>query len=229
MSLPLRNDKESFMPHSQAAALELLASRICHDLISPVGAINNGVEFLQESGGADDGDAIDLIAYSASQAAAKLQVFRLAYGAGGRDPSIKLETVHTIFGDFLGQDGRIKQEWDPFKPLGYEEIPLGLCKILMGALMLACETLPRGGTIKVEAGETDQTLVIAEGQDAAPRPNMTEALGRTLPVSELDPRLIHAYVLSMIAEQYGFTVAMETYQEGSVRVRIGAAPTSGSL
>ncbi len=221
------------MPTADAAVLELLASRICHDLISPVGAVNNGVEFLEESGGGD-AEAIELIAYSAGQAAAKLQVFRLAYGAGGKDPSIKPENVHTIFGEFLGKDGRIKQDWDPFKPLGFEEAPAAFCKILMGSLMLACEMLPRGGTIRVEAGEQpNQTVLIAEGQDAAPRPHMAEALDRTLPVESLDPRLVHAYVLSLIAEQYGLTVAMTADQAGSARLLLAgcgeaAAPESGT-
>ncbi len=72
--------------------LEVLASRVCHDLISPVGAVHN-VEFLQETGIEGGADAIALIAHSAQQAAAKLQIFRLAYGAGGRDPNIKPEDV----------------------------------------------------------------------------------------------------------------------------------------
>jgi histidine phosphotransferase ChpT len=198
-----------------ATVLELLASRICHDLISPVGAVNNGVEFLQEMG-ADAGDeAIELIAYSAHQASAKLQAFRMAYGAGGRDPNIKLENVHHTFGELIGKDSRVRQEWDPQLKLNYEELPIGLCKVLLGTLMLAIEVLPRGGVIRVAAGEGAETTVTAEGQDAAPRPNMAEALDRSLPTAELDPRLVHAYALSLIAAQYGLVVRMEK-QDGKV-------------
>ncbi len=210
-----------------ATVLELLASRICHDLISPVGAVNNGVEFLQEMG-ADAGDeAVDLIAYSAHQASAKLQAFRLAYGAGGRDPNIKPEDVHRTFGELVGKDSRVSQNWDPHAKLSYDEIPLGLCKVLMGTLMLAIEVLPRGGVIRVEPGARDETVVIAEGQDAAPRPNMAAALDRSLPTSELDPRLVHAYALSMIAAQYGFDVALTAPAPGRVDFHVTkAAPFS---
>ena len=86
-------------PNKSASVIELLASRICHDLVSPVGAINNGVEFMEETG--DDAEqraeALNLIAHSASQASAKLMAFRIAYGSGGRDPNIKPEDVQKAF------------------------------------------------------------------------------------------------------------------------------------
>ena len=63
--------------------LEILASKICHDLISPIGAVNNGVELMEEMGPDAGPEATGLIAYSAHQASAKLQVFRVAYGVGG--------------------------------------------------------------------------------------------------------------------------------------------------
>lgn len=201
--------------------LELLASRICHDLISPVGAVNNGVEFLQEMG-ADAGDeAIELIAYSAGQATAKLQAFRLAYGAGGRDMNIKPEDVHKTFGELIGNEGRVSQEWDPFAPIGHDEIPTGFCKVLMGALILALESMPKGGVIRVMPGDTaGETLVIAQGPGASPRTNMPQALNRTLPVSELDPRLVHAFVLSAIAAQYGFIIRAEADNTDSMVLRL---------
>jgi histidine phosphotransferase ChpT len=205
---------------ADATVLEMLASRICHDLISPVGAVNNGVEFLQEMG-ADAGDeAVELIAYSAHQAAAKLQAFRLAYGAGGRDPNIKPENVHATFGELIGKDSRVSQDWDPHAKLSYDEIPLGLCKVLMGTMMLAVEALPRGGVVRVQPGKDNETIVTAEGQDAAPRPHMVEALDRTLHMSLLDPRLVHAYALSMIAAQYGFAVGIKNDDAGLVRFEI---------
>jgi len=63
--------------------LELMASKVCHDLISPIGAVNNGIEFLTEMGPDAGEEVTDLIAFSASQASAKLKAFRMAYGVGG--------------------------------------------------------------------------------------------------------------------------------------------------
>lgn len=215
MTHPLKAELPDTAASTDATVLELLASRICHDLISPVSAVNNGVEFLQETGMDGGADAVELIAYSAHQASARLQAFRLAYGAGGRDPNIKPEDVHRTFGELLGKDSRTAQDWDPHANLGYEERPLGYCKVLMGALMLVLENLPRGGVIQVASSGTNKTQITGEGQDAAVRPNMAEALARTLPTADLDPRLVHAYALSMIADQYGFSMDM-TSEAGKV-------------
>lgn len=207
----------------ETIVLELLASRICHDLISPVGAVNNGVEFMQEMGTDAGEEALNLIAHSAAQAAARLQAFRLAYGAGGRDPSIKPEDVHETFGELIAGDGKIKQDWNPNGDLGFAERPVGYCKMLMAGLMLAQECLPRGGTIKVEAAGENITHLIAEGTDAHPRAQVEEAMARTLSSDNLDPRLVHPYALSLLAESYGFTFSIA--EKGNGRVVLELART----
>lgn len=188
----------------ETTVLELLASRICHDLISPVGAVHNGVEFLEETGVTGGEEAIGLIAHSAQQAAAKLQAFRLAYGAGGRDPNIKPADVQKVFSDLTGPDGKVTQEWGA-DLLSRAGSPEGYCKILMGVMMLAMECLPKGGKISVSLDGAN-TIVTAEGPDAAPRQNVKEALEHTLPPDSLDPRLVHPYVLSSLAAQYNFRI-----------------------
>lgn len=188
----------------ETAVLELLASRICHDLISPVGAVHNGVEFLEESGIAGGEEAIGLIAHSAQQAAAKLQAFRLAYGAGGRDPNIKPADVQKVFAELTGPDGKVTQDWTP-AALSQTDFQSGYCKMLMGAMMLAMECLPKGGKVSVTLAE-GKTLITAEGPDAAPRPHVREALNRSLPTESLDPRLVHPYVFSALATAYNFSI-----------------------
>jgi histidine phosphotransferase ChpT len=198
------------------AVLEVLASRVCHDLISPVGAVHNGVEFLQETGIEGGADAIALIAHSAQQASAKLQIFRLAYGAGGRDPNIKPEDVKKAFATLVDADGKIKQNWDPHA-IKFDSVPLGFCKMLTGTLMLAQECLPKGGIVAVaQDGPNGRVGVIATCTDAAPRSQVREALARDLAVSDLDPRLVHPYVLGVLAAQYGFTVTIAEAASGRV-------------
>ena len=204
------------------AVLELLASRVCHDLISPVGAVHNGVEFLQETGVEAGAEAVALIAHSAQQATAKLQAFRLAYGAGGRDPNIKPADVHKTFADLIGADGRVKQDWDP-QAVSAADMPQGFCKMLMGALLLAAESLPKGGTVRVQKSGAREVAVTAEGTDAGPRPQVPQALARELAVEDIDPRLVHPYVLAVLAEQYGFTVAIAQQEQGRVIYALGAA------
>lgn len=198
------------------AILEMLASRICHDIISPVGAVNNGVEFMQEMGPDAMDEAMGLISYSASQAAAKLQAFRMAYGAGGKDPHIKPEDVQKAFSGLISAEGKISQSWDPFGPLGPTPLPPGFCKALLCTMMLAMEALPKGGTVFVKAGDDGDTVVTAEGDAAALRENTEDALKRKLSIDELDPRLVHPYVIGMIAELYGFHIGVREAQENKV-------------
>lgn len=204
-----------------AALMELLASRICHDLISPVGAINNGVEFIEDTTDpAMMKDAIGLISHSAQQASAKLQAFRLAYGAGGRDPNIKPEDIQKAFGNLTRADGKVRQSWDPFGPLGIDVKTKGFCKILMAAMMLAIECLPKGGTIFIDPGSENQTLLRAEGTDAIVRENVEEALKHSLSPDDLDPRLVHPYAVSLIAESYGFSIRVQDKEPNKVVLAI---------
>lgn len=207
---------------TQAAILELLASRICHDLISPVGAINNGLEFMEDA--ADDPESVkqasELIAHSAQAAAARLQAFRIAYGAGGRDGNIKPEDIQKTFGGLTRADGKVRQSWDPFSPLGIDAKTPGFCKVLLGAMMLAMECLPKGGIVSVEPGTATETLIRAEGENATIRDKVELALARTIPTEEIDPRLVHPYALSLIAETYGFVILLQETGEKSVTFKI---------
>ncbi len=203
--------------------LELLASRICHDLVSPVGAVNNGVEYLEEMGPDAVEEALSLIKFSAAQASAKLQAFRYAYGAGGGDSSIKPEDIQKAFSALISGDRKVSQSWDPYAPLGQAGNPPGFCKVLMGCLMLAQEFLPKGGNVSVRPGvDAGETLVIAEGQDFAVRPGVAGALKGEVNESRLDPKTIHPYALCMIAKQYSFEVSLEEEAGKAARLYIRA-------
>ncbi|HPQ51041.1 MAG: hypothetical protein KDJ26_04310 [Alphaproteobacteria bacterium] len=198
--------------------LELLASRICHDLVSPVGAINNGIEFMEDMANDPDGikQATDLIAHSAAAAGARLQSFRIAYGAGGRDGNLKPEDIQKAFGALVRVDGKIRQSWDPYAPLGIDMKATGACKILMGALLLAQECLPKGGTVFADPGTGKELLITAEGTDATVRENVEQALAGILPVSELDPRLVHPHILGESTRSYNFTIMLHNTTENKI-------------
>ena len=202
--------------------LELLSSRICHDLVSPVGAINNGLEFMEEMGSDTDGikQATELIAHSASSAGARLQAFRIAYGAGGRDGNLKPEDIQKAFGALIRADGKIRQSWDPYGPLGIDMKEKGACKVLMAALLLAQECLPKGGTIFADAGSGKELLLTAEGTGATVRENVEQALAGTIALNDLDPRLVHPYVLGESARTYGFNITLHASEENKVVWRL---------
>lgn len=206
--------------------LELLASRVCHDIISPVGAIGNGVEFMEESGADGMQDALELIKFSAEQASAKLKAFRLAYGAGGADPNLKPEDVQRTFSGLVSADGKVLQSWDPYGPLGPKILPKGFCKMLMCGLMLAQECLPKGGTITVRPGaEAGQTLIRAEGPGAGPREKVVDALAGAVPLEDMEPKLVHPYVFGTLARGYGFGATFAEIAPGIVVISL-VSPTA---
>jgi histidine phosphotransferase ChpT len=200
--------------------LEIMASRICHDLISPVGAVNNGVEFLEEDTSPDGiTDAIQLISMSAQSAGARLQLFRLAYGTGGRDSSIKPEDVHKAFDAYLAGEGKIKQDWDPIATFADYDRAEGFSKMLISALLLVAEALPKGGTITLTRDGEIITLT-GTGADAMIRPNIPAALDRSLDLAEVDPRMVHALICGIMAAQYGFKVSAAAPSEGKITVTL---------
>lgn len=210
-----------------AAILELLASRICHDLISPVGAVHNGIEFLEDMGLENGAEAINLIAQSAQIATARLQAFRLTYGAGGRDPNIKPEDVHKTFAALIAGDKKVTQDWDPHAPLGFaDELPTGLCKILMGTMMLAQECLPKGGTVSVTPGAPGEVLVSAISPDPLLREQVEDALALAIEPANLDPRLVHPYAVSLLARHYGFSLAIATKGNGRIAFSLSVKSSS---
>jgi histidine phosphotransferase ChpT len=197
------------MPQPDIRLLEMMASKICHDLISPVGAISNGVEILEELGPDAGEDVTGLISFSATQAAAKLKTLRMAYGLGGADSSIKPEDVHKTFGDFIGGDGRVKQDWDPHKPLGTTAPTAGFSKILICSMLLVIEGLPKGGLIRVTKADDTTTLISGEGENAGLKPDYLEALDQKTSTESLTPKQVHACLTGLLAAHYGFTLSYE--------------------
>jgi histidine phosphotransferase ChpT len=187
--------------------LQLIASKICHDLISPIGAVNNGVEFMEEMGADSFDDAIGLIAHSAKSASAKLQAYRIAYGAGGADSHVRPEDVKKSIGEMIEGDGKVTQNWeaDPNMaiPEDHYERPVAYCKILACCLLQALDCMPKGGVLSVSV-EGEKTTVTAKGENAAFRERIIDALGLKLDNSVLDPKHMHAVITGMLMQHYGY-------------------------
>lgn len=209
--------KPNHMPHAAPAMLtpdlhllEVMASKICHDLISPVGAVSNGVEILSEMGPDADADVTNLIAFSAAQAAAKLKALRLAYGQGGADASIKPEDALKAFADFVAGDGRITlSPTPPGVTLGGAVGTTGLAKMLICALLLMAEGLPKGGTITLEPTAEAHTIVLkASGDNAGLKDELKSALAGQTPSETLKPKQVHAAITGLLAAHYGFALSL---------------------
>ncbi len=203
-------------PKIDAAILELMASRICHDLVSPVGAVHNGIEFLEDGGKDALDDALALISYSAGQAAAKLQSFRMAYGAGGNDSNLTAEDARKCFSDLIAADGKIALSWK-LGPMMSK--PPAYCKVLMCALILATECLPRGGSVSA-APESGATVITVEGRDAGPRPMAQDAMALKIAADRLEPKLVHPYVTGLLAQLNGYTIAFTAVEPDKASIRL---------
>ena len=185
----------------------LLCSRVCHDLISPVGAIVNGIEVLE-----DDNDestrtfALDLIKKSARQASARLQFCRLAFGAAGSaGAQIDLGDAEAVARGFL-EDDKTKLSWNLPRIL----LAKNRVKLLLNLLLLAGQSIPRGGTLKVDAiGEGDGMgfRLTATGLNAR-IPQAVPALVSGEPPAQIDAHAIQPFFAGLLARSCGLTVAL---------------------
>ena len=191
------------MSDDQVDLAALLCSRLCHDLLSPVGAMNNGLELLaDETDPAMRARCIDLLNESAAAAANKLKFFRLAFGAaGGFGPTVDPTDARAV-AQGLVEDARTKLVWDvPEGPL-----PKAAVKILLNMVLIAREALVRGGTLAVGAesrdGETE-IVVRAEGPKLVLDAQVRAALEGGLDPAQIDSRTAAAHMVQTLAQRGG--------------------------
>jgi histidine phosphotransferase ChpT len=182
---------------------ELLASRLCHDLVSPIGAINNGVELLEEFGGGGSDEAMGLIASSGRQAARRLQFYRVAFGLAGSQIVQSVGDVRSLLGGML-EGGKSTLEWDE-AAIRAPEIA-GWGKLLMNMVALASESLVRGGTMRVTVtinGEQARLSVAANGAGCRLHEDIRQALDPAVPVEALNARGAQPHFTARLASRMG--------------------------
>jgi histidine phosphotransferase ChpT len=197
--------------------LEILASKICHDLISPVGAINNGVELIEDIGESVTEDAMKLISNSGQQAAKRLRLFRMAYGRAGGE-GVTLRDARNTAKDYLGQ-GKSALEWGD-EPLPNELVEkAGGLKTLLCALTMAEDVLSHGGTITVE-NMGQGASIVAGGSHATMSDAVKQALAGETAVEDVSPRSVHAYVTRCFAEHYGLKISVQQISEEKLSIHL---------
>ncbi len=193
-----------------------LVSRVCHDLVGPLGAVVNGLEVLEdERDAAMRADALKIVTSSAAQALARLQFMRIAFGAAGSaGAELDLGEVHRLIAGIVG-GGRTTLDWEP----PHVNWPKDWAKLLMNATLIAVDCLPRGGTVRIEANaEAPGFKVTATGQGARVSEDIDRALRGDL--SEPDARGVQPVLTSRLAKgvNAGLTV---TPREGRVELVAG--------
>jgi len=199
------------MSGSSIEALDLaalLCSRVCHDLISPVGAIVNGLEVLEE--GKDEETkkfALDLIKKSATTASAKLQFCRIAFGAAGSaGAQIDTGDAEKISRGFL-EDDKTKLAWNLPRVL----MAKNRVKLLLNMLLIAGQTIPRGGKLTVDpigAGDTMGFKIGAAGTNAKIPPNVPPLLAAEAGAEALDAHRIQPFYAGLLAKACGVKASM---------------------
>jgi histidine phosphotransferase ChpT len=194
----------------------LLCSRVCHDVISPVGAVANGLEVLEDE---DDEAmrevALDLVRRSARQASVKLQFCRLAFGASGSQGSnIDLGEAGDIARLFVGEE-KVKLDWQ----VPRENRPKLEVKLLLNMMLVAMSTIPRGGVVEITT-EIAALTAQSRGDNARINDKLAQVLDGSLPIDEMDARLVQPYYMKRLADEAGFDLVVELGDEG---VRITAS------
>ncbi|MGE0116955.1 MAG: histidine phosphotransferase family protein [Dongiaceae bacterium] len=184
--------------------LELLASRICHDLISPIGAIGNGLELLEDADPDMSGDALKLSANCVRKASALLEFFRMAYGTAGSDAGLRWDAAKQLAEGLL-EGGKIALVWTPV-PAGVALPPLAP-KLALNLALLATEMLPRGGEIVVALQPADGRAVlsaVAGGREARIPEEIAAAMAAVAEsVPPLTARTVHGFFTARLAEASG--------------------------
>ncbi|MCP8940930.1 histidine phosphotransferase family protein [Alsobacter sp. SYSU M60028] len=186
----------------------LLCSRVCHDVISPVGAIVNGLEVLEdEKDESMRGFAQDLIRKSARQASARLQFARLAFGAAGSaGAAIDTGDAEQVARGFI-QDDRTTLTWNAPRVL----LPKNQVKLLLNLLLIAGATIPRGGTIDVTLtveNDMGSFKVITKGVSARIPAAVPGLLAGSPDSGTVDAHGIQPYYTGLIARAAGLDVSL---------------------
>src|SRR6202167_5278047 len=203
----------------------LLCSRVCHDVISPVGAIVNGLEVLEEEKDAEmRGFALDLIKKSARTASARLQFCRLAFGAAGSaGAAIDTGDAEQVARGLLA-DERTKLEWDVPRIL----MPKDKVKLVLNLCLIAAAAIPRGGVITVKASGVEAITRIeveAKGANARLASHVPQLLAGTPDNNQVDAQGIQAFYTGLVARAAKLTLNVAATPE---MVRLEASPAIAS-
>ena len=207
------------MTHNDVEFASLLCSRLCHDLLSPVGALNNGIELL-----ADEQDpemrarCLELLAESAKASANKLKFFRLAFGAaGGFGDQVDTREAKIAIEGLFGADKRIQLGW----MVAEKTMAKGAIKVLLNLALIAGDALVRGGRLDVGA-EGHEIVVRAEGPKLVLDPELRDAL--TGDVVTVAPRSAAAWLAHSLVAQAGGNVQVSEPEPGVLLFGARLAP-----
>ena len=182
----------------------LLCSRLCHDMLSPVGALSNGLELLADETDPDmRAKVIELLEQSAQASTGKLKFFRLAFGAaGGFGEAVPVEEAQDVVSALVTDAKRVKLNW----AVTENSLPKPAVKVLLNLAQIALDTLVRGGTLDIGAESRDGNIEIvarATGDKIAFDETIGRALQDEIAPGEITSRTAAAHMIALLAEELG--------------------------
>lgn len=200
----------------------LLCSRLCHDLLSPIGALNNGLELMADETDPDMRErCLELLGDSARTSANKLKFFRLAFGsAGGYGDSVPANEARTAIEGMFAAAGRVKIGWMVAEDM-LGKMP---AKVLLNLSLIAGDALVRGGQLDIGAERRDsitEIVVRAEGPKVVLDPELRAALAGALPPGGLSPRTAAAWMIRTLVTGAGGEIMLS--QPGDPALLFGAS------
>jgi histidine phosphotransferase ChpT len=199
----------------------LLCSRVCHDIISPVGAIANGLELMDDPDVDADmkATALDMVRNSAKTATAKLKFCRIAFGASGSaGAQIDMGEAGEMAKAFVGEE-KIKLDWQAPR----ENRPKAEVKLILNMMMLAMAGIPRGGVVTVTV-DGRNFAVKAKGERAKLPQAMADVLTGIVAAETLDARMVQPYYAKLLAQSAGLSLGIA--MDGEDVVAVTAAPNT---
>ncbi|HWJ59674.1 MAG TPA: histidine phosphotransferase family protein [Sphingomicrobium sp.] len=187
----------------------LLCSRLCHDLMSPVGALSNGIELMVDETDPDMRErCLELLTDSARVTANKLKFFRLAFGAaGGFGDDVDTGEAEAVLRGLFGAERRIELGW----AVETGKLPKGAVKLLLNLAMLAGDALVRGGRLDIGAESRDREIEMvlrAEGPRILLDPVLRDTLAQGQSGGTVEPRAAGAWLAHALAAEVGGSIRL---------------------
>ncbi|WP_040489132.1 histidine phosphotransferase family protein [Fulvimarina pelagi] len=194
----------------------LLASKICHDIISPVFGVQSGLELLDDM--PDDAESMGLVRNSCKAAVGKLQFARMAYGASGsQTAAIDLNDAKTTAEGYMAHE---KPDLVWTGEPGYA--PKNFAKAVLNLIVLATSSISRGGevTVAIEATDPGRATVTAKAQRIRIQPDTIALIEGTYNGEAINAQTIQPYYMLFCANEAGLSVS-HVIEEGRVTFQIG--------